>query len=90
MSLLQSPWSLKGVTYIKYMENQPSTHLLSVSPYFSQFERFVPDISCQDVVAELPSFSLNVEVRLESLVVDLPGSPELDVRLGGENISTKN
>ena len=49
--------------------------------YFGQFERFPPDVSRQDVVAELTSLSLDVELRLESLVVDLPGSPELDVRL---------
>ena len=49
--------------------------------YFSQFERFIPDVSHQDVVAVLTSLSLNVELRLESLVVDLPGWPELDVRL---------
>ena len=59
----------------------PGPRLKDVCSYFSQFERFIPDISCQDVVAQLTSLSLNVEMRLESLVVDLPGCPELDVRL---------
>ena len=49
--------------------------------YFGQFERFTPDVSRQYVVAELTSLSLNVEMRLESLIVDLPGCPELDLRL---------
>lgn len=48
--------------------------------HLSQFERFTPDVSYQHVVAELASFPLDVEMRLKSLVVDLPGCPELDVR----------
>ena len=62
---------------------------LSVCSYFCQLKRFILDVSRQDVVAELPSFSLNVELRLESLVVDLSGGPELDVGLQKSKVSNK-
>ena len=55
--------------------------MIKNSTSLRQLERFSPDVAGQDVVAVLPGLSLYIERWLQSLIVNLLGLLESEVRL---------